>query len=88
MHVTNSLVPFARPEISLTKERRGTLGLDDDKPVFGCPICNENVEYCESGKRRMDGTAYPFPIYRCISCEFHFVDPQAYPAKQSKKRRA
>jgi hypothetical protein len=62
--------------------------MNDEATEFGCPICYENVRY---EVIREDGPSKaalpPYPVYRCTGCDFHFIDPSAYPLRDSKRQR-
>jgi hypothetical protein len=60
--------------------------LSSEAAEFGCPICNEAVGYEQADKKRPDGSPFPYPIYRCTGCDFHFLDPSIYPAMRRKDR--
>jgi hypothetical protein len=52
---------------------------------FGCPICRTKSTYERTEELvRPDGTVHPYPIFRCLGCDFHFLDPAVYPVQATK----
>ena len=56
----------------------------EEAPEFGCPICYTNTRY-ELVKASVSGTSAGSPIYRCVECDFHFLDPSVYPLRENKR---
>jgi hypothetical protein len=60
--------------------RPGALNETPPPNTFGCPVCYRNSQYSEAKPDRM-GLSPSYPIYRCVVCDFHFLDPSAYPLR-------
>jgi hypothetical protein len=66
-------------------DHEGSKAVNGDSLEFGCPICRKTSTYERTRELlRPDGTVHPYPIFRCLGCDFHFLDPAVYPISGGK----